>query len=385
MKVALVAPTHLPARRANTIQVMKMAQALTQLGHRLRLAVPGIPPRAITWDELAQHYGLQQEFAVEWLAASPFWRRYDYAYRAVRWAQAWGAEVLYTRLPQAAAIASQAGLATIFEVHDMPQGSLGPLLFRLFTRGRGARRLVVISHALARDLAQRLGAPEKPPFTIVAPDGVDLERYQHLPEPSQARQMVAAKWGLPLTAERFTVGYTGHLYPGRGMELMINLAARLPDMDFLVVGGEPTDVKRWRDEVECKGLTNLILCGFVPNADLPLYQAACEVLLMPYQQRVAASSGGDIAPYLSPMKLFEYMACGRPILASDLAVFREVLTPEVARLLPPADEDLWVEALLSLRADAAHRQRLGEAARRQVMPYTWTERARRILAGLEVG
>lgn len=384
MKVAVVAPTFLPARRANTIQVMKMAQALTQLGHTLRLAVPGIPPQPLTWDELAQHYGLRHKFTVEWLPAWRPLRRYDYGYQAVRWARRWGAEVLYTRLPQAAAMASQLGMATIFEVHDLPQGTLGPMLFRLFLKGRGARRLVVISRALARDLAQRLGIPETPPFTLIAPDGVDLERYEHLPAPSQARQMLATKCGLSLPVERFTVGFTGHLYPGRGVELIANLAAHLPEMTFLVVGGEPQDVQRWRDEVKSRRSMNLILTGFVPNAELPLYQAACDVLLMPYQRRVAASSGGDIASYLSPMKLFEYMACGRAILASDLTVFREVLTPEMARLLPPADEDAWVGALRGLQADPAERARLGEAARRQVGRYTWEERARRILQGLEV-
>jgi glycosyltransferase involved in cell wall biosynthesis len=103
---------------------------------------------------------------------------------------------------------------------------------------------------------------------------------------------------------------------------------------------------------------------------------------MPYQTRVAASSGGDIAPYLSPMKMFEYLASGRPILASDLPVLGEVLTAENALILPPADVDAWLAAIEKLRAQPKLREKLGGAARQTAQRYSWEARAERILAGL---
>jgi glycosyltransferase involved in cell wall biosynthesis len=120
----------------------------------------------------------------------------------------------------------------------------------------------------------------------------------------------------------------------------------------------------------------------VPNAVIADYQAACDVLLMPYQRRVAASSGGDIARYLSPMKAFEYLACGRPILSSDLTVLQEVISSTNAILLPPEDVDAWVAALVDLDANPARRQALGRQARLDARRYTWEARARRILEGL---
>jgi glycosyltransferase involved in cell wall biosynthesis len=101
---------------------------------------------------------------------------------------------------------------------------------------------------------------------------------------------------------------------------------------------------------------------------------------MPYQQKVAASSGGDIARYLSPMKLFEYMACGRAIVSSNLPVLREILSPSTAILLPPGDQESWVQAIVSLREDPTTCQQLGAAAKREVVAYTWEARASRILA-----
>ncbi len=117
----------------------------------------------------------------------------------------------------------------------------------------------------------------------------------------------------------------------------------------------------------------------MPNAELPLYQAACDVLLMPYQQKVAASSGGDIARYLSPMKLFEYLACQRPIVSSDLAVLQEVLNPQNAILAPADDPAAWERAIQSLRSDPELRNRLASQARQDAQRYTWETRARRIL------
>ncbi len=320
MKIAIIAPTEIPARRANTLQVMKMAQALTVQGHDVDLAAPASHPAPEqTWESLARHYGLHHPFSITWLSSNPALRRYDYSWRAVRRARRQNADLVYTRLPQAAALSSQLGIPTILEVHDLPQRVAGPLLFRLFLGGKGACRLVVITQALVNDLEQQFKINLHTPLAVVAPDGVDLERYKQLPSPQNARQMI--KQDLPeilarLDPDAFTVGYTGHLYPGRGSGLLLDLAEHLPQVAFLIVGGEPAQVESARVEAMIKGLDNIYLTGFVPNADLPVFQAACDVLLMPYQQKVEASSGGDISRYLSPMKLFEYLACERAIVSS---------------------------------------------------------------------
>lgn len=383
MKIAVVAPTSIPARRANTIQVMKMAQALAEQGQDVRMAVPASSANiSPSWEQLSHHYGLKTSFQISWLPAHPRLRGYDYGWRSFRWAQGWKADVVYTRLPQAAAFSSIFGMSTILEVHDLPQGTFGPFLFRRFLNGRGARRLVVISRALLDDLVERFAVPHST-FTRVAPDGVDLERYAGLPDPEKARFELRKDGKIPLDPKRFTAGYTGHLYAGRGTQLLLDLASALPEVDFLVVGGDPSDVARLRAAAQSRNLGNLILTGFIPNAELPRYQAACEVLLMPYQRRVAASSGGDISRYLSPMKLFEYLACGRVILSSDLPVLGEVLNPENAVLLPPEDVNAWVAGIRKVRDDPGYGLRLAERARCDALRYTWEGRAARILEGIE--
>jgi glycosyltransferase involved in cell wall biosynthesis len=372
MRIALVEPGNLPAQTANSIQRMKMAQALVAVGHQVRVFAPGRDPH-IAWADFARHYGLQHSFELEWLPNVPALRRYDFAVKVLTRARAWRAELLYTRSPQAATWAAFNGLPAVFELHDIPMGAMGPWLLRRFLRAPGASRLVANTQFLANKLAADYTLPARDGFLLVAPNGVDLERYANLPQPSAAR----AQLGL---ADRFTVGYTGHLYPGRGLDLILDLAGALPELDFLLVGGRPADVEAARQQAA--HISNITFTGFVPNAELSRYQAAADVLIMPYSRQVAGSSGGDIAPYLNPMKMFEYLASARPIVASDLPILREILDDYNAVIVPSQDAPAWADALRQLANDPARRAALAAAARHTAGQHTWEQRARRLLAGL---
>ena len=261
-------------------------------------------------------------------------------------------------------------------------------MFRRYLKGRGAARLVVITRALADDLSREFGAPSSGRLnrlTLIAPDGVDLERYQDIPEPRAARKILLERnfMDSPIPEGRFTAGYTGHLYQGRGVNQMLKMASRLPDITFLIIGGEAEQISQLRSTAASMDLKNVSVVGFIPNAELPLYQAACEALMMPYQDRVAASSGGDISRYLSPMKLFEYMACGRVILASDLPVLKEVLNAQNAILLPPDDIHEWVSALKRLQSHPERLKALASQARSDANNYSW-EQTRRTYIGWSI-
>ncbi|MEX2143848.1 MAG: glycosyltransferase family 4 protein [Anaerolineales bacterium] len=372
MRIALIAPGFIPSQTANSIQVMKMAQALAAEGYRVHVFTPGTEEK-ISWKDLEAHYGLAHRFKVTRLPARPLLRRYDFAFTALRAARAWGAELIYTRLPQAATLAAWRGWPSVFELHDMPSGIMGPWLLRRFLRAKGARRVVVNTHYLAGQLKQQYRLPSLNDILLVAPNGVDLQRYVKLPSPKSARKK------LELT-EAFTAGYSGHLYKGRGIGLILALAQHLPKMRFLLVGGRPVDVAYWKGKAS--GLKNVQFTGFIPNAELPLYQAACEVLLIPYSQRVAGSSGINIAPYTNPLKMFEYLAAGRPIVASDLPILREILSEQNAVILRGAQVQTWVTALASLQRSPRWRAALAKAARQTAADHSWEKRARMLLRGL---
>jgi glycosyltransferase involved in cell wall biosynthesis len=131
-------------------------------------------------------------------------------------------------------------------------------------------------------------------------------------------------------------------------------------------------------------IENITLTGFVQNSQLPLYQAASDILLMPYENVITGSSGGNSTSYASPMKMFEYMASKRAIISSDLPVIREVLNSSNAFLCPPENIDAWSQAIGYLITKERDRHALAQQAWLDVQKYTWLERATNALAGFVI-
>ncbi len=366
MKIVAIAGSTIPSDTANSLQVMKACQALAQIGHDVTLLVPGSKTSS---ENLKHHYGLQKEFPMEWLASSS---RRRFTWDSVRRARALKADLIYTWFPQSAVFSLISGLSVVFEIHIQPTGMFGPMWHRVFAGLRGRKRLVSITRALVnmleRDFHMHLSNDE----TVIAPNGVDLERFASLPDPVVARRQIGLR-------EAPTVMCTGHLYAGRGAELFLKLAKSLPQAQFVWVGGRPDDIASWKQRVES---ANVLFTGFVPNQNLPLYQAAADVLLMPYSRSIMGSSGSaDSAAVASPMKMFEYMAAGRAIVTADLPVIREVLNEKNAVFCKPDEAGDWKLALRSLLEEQDRRTRLGSQAQRDVQGYTWVARARRIMNG----
>jgi glycosyltransferase involved in cell wall biosynthesis len=374
MRIACIAAAEVPSRKANSIRVMKVCQAFQKLGHEVVLWLPGNEPE-VGWDELFEHYGLKQSFDMHWIPTLSFLRRYDFGIRAVFEARKWDADLMYAWPLQSASLASVINNSTLFEVHDRPRGYLGPLLFRLMLRGRGLKRILPISESLQAWLEGRYGVSRHRCESVVIRSGVDLDGYRNLPTPSQARQQLGYK-------DMLTVGYTGHLYTGRGIDLLFELAKRNSEVQFLWVGGTDKAVHDWRERLKSEGVANVLLPGFVSQEGLPLYQAASDILVMPYEKTITVSSGANTEKFASPMKAFEYMAAGRAILSSDLPVLREVLHEGIAVFAPPEDVDAWDRRLKMLLADNSKRLKLGGASKAEAAQYSWEARARRALSGL---
>ena len=255
----------------------------------------------------------------------------------------------------------------IWEAHDLPQGRLARrALRRLLPRLDG---VVSISHGLARELAG-WGGDDSPPV-LVAPDGVDLERFTPALSAAEARRRI----GLPV--DRQIVLYAGHLYRWKGVDTLARAAARLPaTAQVVIVGGTPADRTRFAGWLCREGLTERVyLAGYVPPTQVPTYLAAADVLVLPNSGSVPIAH-----TYTSPLKLFEYMAAVRPIVASDLPALREVLAHDKIAWLVPADSPPALAAgIIAILKDPARGQRLAAAAAAAVRRYTWDERAACVL------
>jgi glycosyltransferase involved in cell wall biosynthesis len=239
-------------------------------------------------------------------------------------------------------------------------------VLRRLLRAPGLRGIVAISGALADDLVEHLDVPRE--RIHVAHDGVRL-----LPDvPANERRTS----GAPLR-----VGYTGSLYPGKGGGRLLPLAAACPWAEFTVAGGPPGVADALRDSAAQQGIGNLTVLGPLEPTEARALQQRCDVLIAPFARRIESDSGVDIARWTSPLKVFEYMASGRPIVISDLPVLREVLRPDVdALMVEPEDAEALIGALRRLADDPALGERLAASAlERAHAEFTWEARARGIL------
>lgn len=368
MNIVTIAGSAIPSDTANSIQVMKACNALVQLGHHVRLLVPGKQNDSTV--DLKSHYGLQTDFPIEWLSSAS---RRTFTWAAVRRAKRLKADLIYTWFPQSAVFGLLHRIPTVFEIHIQPTGRFGPMWHRTFARLPGRKRLASITQALVDLLENDFHMLMNLQDVVIAPNGVELERFASLPDPVTARRQLGLR-------DAPTIMCTGHLYAGRGTELFTALARAIPDAHFVWVGGRREDIDFWRQRVDANHIYNVTFVGFIPNGSLPLYQAAADILLMPYSSSIMGSSGtADSAAVASPMKMFEYMATGRAIASSYLPVIREVLNDNNAVFCKPDDIPSWKYGLERLLNDETLRNQLGRQARQDAQGYTWLARAQRIL------
>ena len=177
----------------------------------------------------------------------------------------------------------------------------------------------------------------------------------------------------------FVCGYFGHLYEGRGIEIIIEISKMLKDVLFLVYGGNDADVKILKNKFDNK---NLLLMGHVENAVARKIMLSVDALLMPYQEKVSIGlEGHDTARWMSPMKMFEYMATKNPIISSNLPALREVLEDQVNAVLVKCDDAYeWKKSLEDIIKDKIFANEISNNAFNDyVKKYNWNIRARKII------
>ena len=229
-----------------------------------------------------------------------------------------------------------------------------------------ADRVAAISDELRRVLADRYRIPHERSWVI--PCGTNLEHFTPLPPP-------LARPRIGLEADRPTVGFTGTFFDYQGVQTLIEAApsilSRFPRVLFLLVGdGEMR--QNWEALVHAKGLgSSFHFTGQVPYRDVPLYINATDVAVAP----MIASRGP-----VSPLKLFDYWACARPVVASDLPDLAELIRESRAAMaVPPDDPHALADAVSELLADQAKRYALGTWGRRFVEArYSWAHVAERM-------
>ncbi len=388
MKLLYLANNRIPSEKANSLQIMQSCQAFQRQGADVTLVVPHRrQPEALREvRDPFEYYRLRSRFPIHRLpcidlletAPGPL-QPAAFAVQAMTFAAAActhlltaRADLYYTRDPLSAALVAlmpaRIRARTAYEAHTFPRP--GPRrALHMWSAGR-LGGLVCITRGLAEEY-QACGID--PQTLLIAPDAVDLERFSNLPERAQARLDL----GLP--AEARIACYTGHLYEWKGARTLA-LASRFMPADHLVciVGGTAEDTVSFRRFLEDERLERVHAVGYVTPDRVPAYLAAADAVALPNSARSETS-----ARYTSPMKLFEYMAAGRPIVASRLPSLGEVLRDgENALLVEPDNAEALARGIRALLDDRTLAERLAEVARLEVQDYTWDARANVVLSFL---
>ena len=370
-RVFYVGSPELFSRGASAIHIMKMCQAMGRLGITTTLLIPTTHSHG----EMFQYYGVESNFRVvsfPYIGISPV-RNITHGVLASFYAAGRKKEfdLVVTRNIMFATIGTNIfRVPTVYDAHH-PLVTGGRALFNSFKRSKNLLRFSTNSRGLG-DIYLREGLP--PEKLVVAHNGVDLEGYRSLPSAERAR----ADLGLPQGKK--IICYAGNIYAGRGIESLIEISPGFPDALFLVVGGLEDDVFRYRNLAREKNAANFKFTSYVHHNTVPLYLAASDVLVMPYTSRMTIRGGTNARDFTSPIKLFEYMASGRPIVATSLPSICEILEDGVNAVLVAPDSELSIsEGIKKVLGDPGLASRISERAASDVRGYTWEARAKKLL------
>lgn len=374
MKIIYADNIRFPSERAHSYQIAQYCYQMAALGHEVVLVTPdrsqekdaaiyyGFPRQNFTHIALKTGDALRYRWLPQSLAYLV--QRYTFLRGLQRWARSQSADIWYTRSPAVIDALAQLSRKWVLEVHDDPTHQT-----RRWQRVKQQVRLYIpISQGMKAYLLQA-GIPNHQ--LLVAHDGVDKEEVERAP-----KQQFRSTLGIPEQA--FLLVYTGSLYPWKGVDFVVEAWRHAPShAQLLIVGGPEQDRMRVQRLIpEGVKARVHILPGMARREVFSLLKEADAALLPTSPAFVIGRN------YTSPLKLFEYLAAGLPILSSDVPTAHEVLTDRLARFFLTS-ESAFVEALEALIADTAWRAAAPLEAQHIVKQYTWQMRAKRIADALE--
>ena len=215
-----------------------------------------------------------------------------------------------------------------------------------------------------------------PSNILVAPDGVDLEKF-NIKESS-----VECRNKLNLPRDKKIIGYVGQLRTmgmDKGIVDLVEaykiLKNEFPDLIAVSVGGSQKDIDFYENILKEKGIqgNGFIFRGQRPYHEIPFYLKAFDVLVMPFPYNE------HYAFYMSPLKLFEYMASGKPIVATDLPSLKGILDKDNSILVKPDNYRELADGVKFFLKNPDEAQKFAERAFEGVKNYTWQKRAGTIL------
>jgi glycosyltransferase involved in cell wall biosynthesis len=372
-KLKYIANSRIPTEKAHGIQIMKMCEAFADQGMDVELVLPRrLNPIK---DNPFEYYNIEKKFKItklptidcmpfagpfKWLA---YWVNYTiFSVIAFCYCPFRSSDVYYGRDVLPLFFLSSGKKNVFWEIHKLSNNFLKKSLIRLLSKFADG---VVSTNEWKLEKLKDMGIIFGKQLAV--PNGVDVSNFDIPITKENARKEI----GFPNNKKN--VLYTGHLYEWKGVDVLADAAKLLPE-EYLVifVGGTDDDVKSFRKNY---AKTDTIkVTGRVPHEDIPVYLKSADVLVLPNTPKTEESKFQT-----SPLKLFEYMASDRPIIASDLPSIKEILSEETAFFVNPGNPAELARTIKKVLESRGGTSQVSQNALQEITKYTWDKRAEKII------
>lgn len=350
--ILYVAELNLPSKSAYTQHVLKICDAFAK---KKRIHLLTLSNKS-NFKEIKNNYILKNRFKISGISSSKlntFLSRIKLALYAKKISKNYN--LIITRSPVTSFILSIFKINNILELHHSLNGFTN-ILYKAIVFLKLDKNIKFIF------LHKNLKKIFKNKKHIILDDCVDLNDFK--------------KKNNKTTIEFV---YTGSLYSGKGIEIISYLASQFPKKKFHIFGDVNTLTKKYK--IILNSQKNIILEGHFKYKYLPSILLRSEYLLMPYLEKVNVNSKRlDVSKYMSPLKLFDYLAAGKIIIASNLKVYSHILKNKKNCLLVSANKfHQWKKVISVLLENKTKYNFIKKNAKQTAKNYTWDQRIEKII------
>jgi glycosyltransferase involved in cell wall biosynthesis len=355
MRISYIAEINIPNNSAYVQHVMKMCDEFSK-NYQTTLFV--ISKNNYSFAQIKKDYLLRNSFKIicmtNTLILNSFTNRIRF-YFFIKKNLFSGEHLIISRSIVSSLMLSFFGILNFLEIHNNLSG-ITKYLFKLFNFFNFNKKIFFIF--IHKNLSKLLNVKKK---YLILDDSVKIEDFYKKNKKNT-----------------FDCTYVGSLYKGKGLEIIEYLAKEFPHINFHVFGSlETVDLTK----KERKLYKNIIFHGFLPYCKIPSILMNSKILLMPYLEKVhVRSSNLEVSKFMSPLKLFEYLASRKIILASKLSVYSHILKHNYNSILAsPSDYYDWKNKFNKIIYNIAHYSYLKKNAYITAKKYTWKNRAEIII------
>jgi glycosyltransferase involved in cell wall biosynthesis len=388
MKIIYITNARIPTEKAHGYQICKMCEEFSNAGAKVELWVPTrdnpIKENAFSF------YGLKKNFKINYIKSFDFLKFAKYLGRSSFYLQSLlffikllfkkidKDAIIYTRNPEIVWPFKLRGFKVNYECHGWFSKKRKKIaLFFLKKCGY----IITTNNYIKQEFIKNRFDRKK---ILVAPNGVNMEIFDiDIDKKNAVKKLDLKKEIKNKLLNNKALVYTGSFKAMgtiKGIEEILK-ASKLLSKDNLVIfiGGTEKDIRNFKSQIKSSKLKNVLVIGYRLHAEIPYWLKAADILIL-----TGTKKSERYRKYTSPMKLFEYMASGRPIIASNLPSFREILNDGNAVLVAPDNSKSLAKGIKKVLKNPDFSAKISKQAHKDVQNYAWDKRAKKILKFVKI-